>query len=378
MIYLDNAATTWPKPPEVVRAMVDCLESSSANPGRGSHQLSLKASRIVSETRTKLAKLFGVTNPADIVFTQNATESLNLAIKGFLRPGDHVVTSSLEHNSVRRPLEYMRRQGVTITYVQADSHGILSAEKIESALTENTRLVVLTHGSNLTGTILPIEEIGRLTRTRGIRLLVDVAQTAGLFPIDVESMGIDMLAFTGHKSLYGPQGTGGLYIHPDIDLIPLMHGGSGGHSESIDMPPIRPERFEAGTRNTVGIAGLGAGLTFLEKEGIDRIRKHEQELTALLLQELQAIPDVRLYGPPPNVERSPIVSFIVEGFDSTELGLILDQHYNIAVRTGLHCAPLAHETLGTSPEGLVRASIGFFNTKHEILEFAAAIREILQ
>jgi cysteine desulfurase family protein len=378
MIYLDNAATTWPKPPEVVHAMMECLESSSANPGRGSHQLSLKASRIVSETRKKLAKLFGVTNPSDIVFTQNATESLNLAIKGFLRPGDHVVTSSLEHNSVRRPLEYMRKQGVKITYVQADSYGILSAEKIEDALTENTRLVVLTHGSNVTGSILPIEEIGRLTRARGIRLLVDVAQTAGLFPIDVESMGIDMLAFTGHKSLYGPQGTGGLYIHPDIDLIPLLHGGSGGHSESIDMPSIRPDRFEAGTRNTVGIAGLGAGLTFLEKEGIDRIRKHEQELTALLMQELQAIPDVRIFGPPPSVDRSPIVSFVVEGFDSTELGFILDQHYNIAVRTGLHCAPLAHETLGTSPEGLVRASIGFFNTKHEILEFVAAIREILQ
>jgi cysteine desulfurase family protein len=377
MIYLDNAATTWPKPPEVIRAMSECMESFAANPGRGSHQMSLKASRIVNETRQQLSSLFGVTNPADIVFTQNATEALNLAIKGFLRPGDHVVTTSLEHNAVRRPLEFMKNHGVSVTYVPAETNGTVSVKKIEEAITRETRLVVVTHGSNLTGTVIPVEEIGRITRARGIRLLVDAAQTAGVFPIDVEAMGIDMLAFTGHKSLYGPQGTGGLYIHPEVVLTPLLHGGSGGQSELPDMPPNRPDRYEAGTRNTVGIAGLGAGLSFVKRTGIDVIRKHEQELANLLSQELQAIPGVHLFGPSLPAERVPIVSFQVEGFDSTEIGFILDQHYQIAVRTGLHCAPLAHETLGTLQGGLVRVSVGFFNTRQEIHDLADAIREIV-
>ncbi|MBL0385032.1 aminotransferase class V-fold PLP-dependent enzyme [Tumebacillus sp. ITR2] len=377
MIYLDNAASSFPKPPDVLTAMETCLRDYAANPGRGTHQLAMKASRVLFEARSKAAKLFGVKNSDNIAFTKNATEALNLAIHGLLKKGDHVITSTLEHNSVRRPLEFLRQQGVIeLTYVSGDEHGRFHAESIRPAIRENTRLIAVTHGSNLTGTLLPIAEIGEIAKEHGLLLLVDVCQTAGVYPIDVEAMNISLLAFTGHKSLYGPQGTGGLYIHPDLDLVPLMQGGSGGYSELIDMPPTRPDRYEAGTPNTVGFAGLLAGLNFLEATGIESIRAHEEALTTRLHQGLQDIQGVTVYGPPLGEPRVPIVSFTIEGFESHEIGFILDKNYSICVRTGLHCAPLAHETVGTLEHGLVRTSIGYFNTENDIDALLQAVRDI--
>ncbi|ASS73562.1 cysteine desulfurase [Tumebacillus algifaecis] len=377
MIYLDNAASSWPKPPEVALKMEECLRDYGANPGRGSHSMAMKASRVVFEARRKVAGLFGVRNPDHVIFTQNATEALNMGILGLLKSGDHAITTMLEHNSVRRPLEYVRRErGVELTYVQADSFGRLHAESIRDAIRENTKLIVVTHGSNLTGTLLPIQEIGAIAKEFGIVLMVDVCQTAGVYPIDVEEMNIGMLAFTGHKSLYGPQGTGGLYLHPEVDLEPLMHGGTGGYSELTEMPMTRPDRYEAGTRNTVGIAGLLAGITFVESVGIEKIREHEEVLANLLHQGLSEIKGVTVYGPPLGEQRVPIVSFSVDGFDSHEVGFILDRTYGICVRSGLHCAPVAHETIGTLEQGAVRTSLGYFNTEEDVKALLQAISDL--
>ncbi|MGZ4134586.1 MAG: aminotransferase class V-fold PLP-dependent enzyme [Tumebacillaceae bacterium] len=377
MIYLDNAATSFPKPPSVLAKMEECMREYAANPGRGSHQLSMRASRVVFEARMKLAKLFNVKNSDNIVFTQHATEALNLGIKGLLKAGDHAITTTLEHNSVRRPLEYLRKEiGIDLTYVQADERGGFDVEALRAAIREETRLIVVTHGSNLTGTLLPIAEIGAIAKERGIVFMVDVCQTAGIYEIDVEAMNIDMLAFTGHKSLYGPQGTGGLYIHPDLDITPLMQGGTGGYSELIEQPATRPDRYESGTRNMVGIAGLLAGVTFLEETGLDTIRAHEEALTERLHRGLLEVPGVTVYGPPLGEARSPLVSFSVEGFESHEVGFILDRNYGICVRSGLHCAPLAHETIGTTEQGVVRASIGYFNSEQDIDTLIEAVKEI--
>lgn len=377
MIYLDNAASSWPKPPEVAAKMEECLREYGANPGRGSHALSMKASRVIFEARRKVAGLFGVKNPDNIIFTQNATEALNMGILGLLKPGDHAITTMLEHNSVRRPLEYVRRErGVELTYVQADERGRLLAESVRDAIRENTKLIVVTHGSNLTGTLLPIAEIGAIAKQFGVLLMVDVCQTAGVYPIDVEAMNIAMLAFTGHKSLYGPQGTGGLYLHPEVELEPLMHGGTGGYSELLEMPKTRPDRYEAGTRNTVGIAGLLAGISVVESKGLDKIREHEETLAYMLHQGLEAIGGVTVYGPPLGEPRVPIVSFTVEGYESHEVGFILDRNYGICVRSGLHCAPVAHETIGTVEQGVVRASVGLFTTEEDIQALLDAVAEI--
>lgn len=377
MIYLDNAASSWPKPPEVARAMANVIQDFAANPGRSSHQLAERAADTIYKTRSQLAKLFHVKNPNDIVFTQNATEALNLGLKGFLNPGDHVITTSFEHNSVRRPLEFLRNIGVQITYITVMGPNEQILREIEAGIQSNTKLIAAAHGSNLTGRILPIEDIGEIARKNRIKLMVDASQTAGFWPIDVELMNVDLLAFPGHKSLYGPQGTGGLYIHPEIELVPLLHGGTGGKSELVDQPPFRPDRYESGTRNTVGIAGLGAGLTFIEEKGLQNIRMHEEQLTALLLDKISSVKGIRLYVPEKGLPHCPIVSFSIEGYESSEIGVILDTHYDIAVRTGLHCTPLAHETLGTLKEGLVRASIGYFNTEQDIEELAQAITDIV-
>ncbi|BCJ87483.1 aminotransferase class V-fold PLP-dependent enzyme [Effusibacillus dendaii] len=378
MIYLDNAASSWPKPPQVVKSMEEVLLNYAANPGRSGHQLAAKAAEKIFETRARIAKLFHVKNPNDIVFTQNATESTNLALKGFLKPGDHVLTTSLEHNSIRRPLEFLKAKGVEVTYLNIHTGKDLHADLLEQSFRENTKLVAVTHASNVTGTILPIEMIGEITSRHGIRLLVDASQTAGFCSIDVDSMKIDLLAFTGHKSLYGPQGTGGLYVHPELDLVPLLHGGTGGYSELIDQPPIRPERFESGTRNTVGIAGLGAGVNFIEQTGLQQIQQHEQQLANYLVDELAAIPSIAVYGWEKNEFQCPIVSFAVEGFDANEIGFILDAHYQIAVRAGLHCSPLAHDSLGTSEQGgLVRVSFGYFNSEEDVKELVHALKDII-
>ncbi|WP_018131414.1 aminotransferase class V-fold PLP-dependent enzyme [Effusibacillus pohliae] len=376
MIYLDNAASTWPKPPEVAEAMLQVMREFAANPGRSGHRLALQAAATIEQTRTRLAKLFHVKNPNDVIFTQNATESINLGLKGYLKPGDHVVTTSLEHNSVRRPLEFLRQNGIDVTYVTVSDSDDSLLRDVEESFRKNTKLLVVTHASNLTGRILPIEQLGWIARRHNVKFMVDASQTAGFWPIDVEAMNIDLLAFPGHKSLYGPQGTGGLYIHPELDLVPLLHGGTGGQSELAEQPPTRPDRYESGTRNTVGIAGLGAGLKFIEETGLETIRKHEEQLTRLLIEELSAIPGLALYGPDRDQPRCPVVSFSMEGYDANEVGFILDTHYQIAVRAGLHCSPLAHETVGTIRTGLVRASLGYFNTEQEIGELVRALKEI--
>lgn len=376
-IYLDHAATSWPKPPEVIQAVAHALEHEAANPGRGSHRMAMQASRVMFETRTELARLWGVRNPNEISFAGNTTEALNLAIKGFFREGDHAICTSIEHNSVRRPLEYVSRtRNVQLTYVQANEKGYIDLEKVKQAFQANTRLLVCTHSSNLLGTILPIEELATMCRSRGVKLLVDAAQTAGCFPIDIPSMGIDMLAFPGHKALLGPQGTGGLYVSSDIELEPLLHGGTGSQSEEIDQPTVRPDRYEAGTQNVPGLAGLRAGVRVVQNETVQAIYKREWELTQQMMEGLLAIRGVKLLGPEIGQPKTGIASFIIEGKESSEVAHRLDREFAIAVRSGYHCTPLAHETAGTIGQGAVRASVGFTTNKDEVGAFIEAITHI--
>lgn len=377
LIYMDNAATSWPKPPSVAAAMARCLKEDSANPGRGSHAMAVRASRVLFEARKRLAKLFHVHNPNDIAFTLNTTHALNLAIQGLLQPGDHVVTSSLEHNSIRRPLEALKRsRGIEVDYVPTDGKGKLDLNRVESSVRPHTRLIAVTHSSNLLGSILPVRELGEISRRKGAKLLVDAAQSAGTLPIDVETLQIDLLAFPGHKGLMGPQGTGGLFIHPDLALEPLMSGGTGSSSESAEQPSARPDRYEAGTPNTVGIAGLSAGVDYVQEQTVEAIHAKERRLTALLMDGLLRIPGISVLGPDPGEERTAIVSFVMEGIDPSETAFILDQQFGIAVRSGFHCTPLGHEIAGTTGTGAVRASPGYFTKESEIVSLIEAVEEI--
>ncbi|MBB6674396.1 aminotransferase class V-fold PLP-dependent enzyme [Cohnella nanjingensis] len=377
ILYLDNAATSWPKPPAVMEAMERCMREAAANPGRGSHDMAVRASRVLFEGRRALARLFRIANPNDIAFTLNTTHSLNLAIQGLLKPGDHVISTSVEHNSVRRPLEALKRKlGIAVTYVATDERGMLDLTALREAIRLETKLVAATHSSNLLGSILPIAEIGEITKRAGIRLLVDAAQSAGVLDIDVGAMNIDLLAFPGHKGLMGPQGTGGLYIHPELDLEPLMHGGTGSRSEAPEQPAVRPDRYEAGTPNTVGIAGLTEGVKFVLAETVERIHAKELSLTRQMMAGLQEIPGLRLLGPEPAIERTAIVSFVMEGIDPAEMAFLLDRQFGIAVRSGFHCTPLGHESARTLETGAVRASAGYFTEESDIVSLVAAVREI--
>ena len=366
MIYLDNAATTWPKPGETLAAINDCITRAGANPGRGGHKMSLAAGRIIFDAREELAGLFNVKDPARIVFTGNATESMNLAIKGFVRPGDHVITSSMEHNAVARPLHVLGKRGVEVSEVRCSPEGDLNPADISRVIRQNTTAVILLHASNVTGTVMPIEEIGQLTREKGLCLIVDAAQTAGFLDIDVEKFNVDMLVFTGHKSLYGPQGTGGLYIREGIDPEPLMEGGTGSSSESLEQPEEMPDKFESGTPNTPGIAGLGAGVRFIKTKGLDQIRRHERELLARFLDGLLQIRGMEIYGPRDPSRRVPVVSINIKGQESSEIAFIMDKVFDVACRSGLHCAPSAHRTIGTQDRGAVRFSFSLFNTASEV------------
>jgi len=379
MIYFDNPATSWPKPPQVKEAMNRFMEEVGANPGRSGHFRSIEAARIVFETREVLSVLFHVKDSSRIVFTLNATESINLALKGLLKPGDHVITSSMEHNSVMRPLRDLERKGIELTVAPCFDDGTLDAKEVERKIQSNTKMVVLNHASNVTGTLLPIEEVGLIARKYNVLFLVDAAQTAGAYPIDMEKDGIDLLAFTGHKSLYGPQGTGGLVIGERIkekEMIPLKQGGTGSRSEFEEQPDFLPDCFESGTPNGVGLAGLFAGVQFVLEKGVGQIRQSEITLIKKLIKGLKEIPQLRPYGPENEANRIATLSFNVAQLSPSEVAIRLEKEFGILCRPGLHCAPAAHHTLGTFPEGTIRFGLSAFNTEAEIETAIQAVSQI--
>ena len=377
MIYMDNAATTMHKPQEVIDAVVSAM-SSMGNAGRGASEAALSASRIIYDTREGLAKLFGAENARQIAFTSNSTESLNIAIKGILDPGDHVITTQLEHNSVLRPLYEMEEKGVELTIVKADAQGRFSLENMEAAIRPETKAIICTHGSNVTGNLVDIAAIGELTQKHGILFVVDASQTAGVFPIDVQAMHIDILCFTGHKSLLGPQGTGGLYVRTGLQLRPLKSGGSGVQTYSKRHPQQMPTALEAGTLNGHGIAGLDAALDYLMRTGIDAIREKEQNLMWQFYEGIREIPGVKIYGDFSQKNRCPIVSFNIGDYDSSEVSDELFEGWEISTRPGGHCAPLMHEALGTVEQGAVRFSFSHYNTEEEVEAAIEAVRELAE
>jgi len=367
VIYLDNAATSWPKPENVYQTMDRFLREKGGNPGRGSHSLAVAASKVVEETRRLVARLINAPEEKRVIFTLNCTDALNLGLKGLLRPGNHVISSSIGHNSLVRPLRKLEQRGVKITRLPpAPEVGVVSARDIEEAITKDTKLIVVTHASNVNGVIQPVEEYGSVAREHNLIFMVDAAQTAGKHPIDVEAENIDLLAVSGHKGPFGPPGTGVLYVSNRVDLDSTREGGTGTQSEQEEQPAELPYRYESGTVNGVGISGLGAGVKYIFDEGLEKICAHEQYLTNRLIEGLSHIPGVTLYVAENGTEQAPVISFNIKGYEPGELGAILDQAFDIKVRTGLHCAPAAHKTLGTYPSGTVRLSLGYFNTIEEI------------
>lgn len=375
MIYMDNAATTMRKPDEVIAAVVNAM-NSMGNAGRGAHAASLSASRVIYNTREALARFFGAESPKQIVFTNNSTESLNIAIKGLFQAGDHVVTTMLEHNSVLRPLYEMQEKGVSLTIVKSNKKGTISYEEIEAAIQENTKAIVITNASNLTGNYVDVRRVGEIAKKAGVLLVVDASQTAGVYPIHVQEMNIDVLCFTGHKSLLGPQGTGGLYVREGLQLRPLKSGGSGVQTYLKKHPDDMPTALEAGTLNGHGIAGLGAAIEYLEKEGIDQIRKIELEHMWHFYHGVKDIPGVKIYGDFDTEVRCPVVTLNIGDYDSSEVSDELLMTYGISTRPGAHCAPLMHEALGTVEQGAVRFSFSHYNTYEEVETAIAAIREL--
>jgi len=376
-IYLDNAATTWPKPAAVYEAVDHFMRRVGATPGRGGHWREEEAMRLAIETRARLAELFHAPYPANIVFTLNATHAVNAALKGLLRPGDHVITSSIEHNAVWRPLQALEQRGVELTAAACAPDGTLDPGDVERALRPNTRLIAMLHGSNVLGTLLPIGEIGQIAHRHGIPFLVDAAQTAGAYPIDVQTMHIDLLAFAGHKGTYGPHGTGGLVVRPGIELATWMEGGSGSESESETMPAELPGRLEAGTQNAAGIAGLLAGVDFVLEQGVDRIRAHEIAMADRLIAGLEQLPGLRVLGPAAPELRTAVVSVTIEDYFPEQLAAVLDKVFQVATRAGLHCAPQAHRVAGTLETGALRFSPGIFTTAAEIEYTVDALAQAL-
>ena len=375
MIYLDNAATTIQKPEEVVRAVTEAL-FSMGNPGRGVHDAALDASRVIYDARKLLADFFHGESPNQIIFTANSTESLNIAIKGILSPGDHVITTELEHNSVLRPLYEMENKGVELTIIKSDKHGNICCQDFEESIRENTRAIVCTHGSNLTGNLVDIKKVGEIADKHHILFVVDASQTAGIFPIDVRDMHIDILCFTGHKGLLGPQGTGGMYVREGVNVRPLLSGGSGVQTYSRIHPSQMPTALEAGTLNTHGIAGLAAAVKYLQNMGIDAIRQKEQCLMWHFYDKVKEIPGVKIYGDFSTLERCPIVALNIREYDSSQVSDVLAIDYGIATRPGAHCAPLMHLALGTVEQGAVRFSFSHYNRFEEIEQAVFAIQEL--
>lgn len=377
MIYMDNAATTMHKPQEVIDAVVNAM-NSMGNAGRGASEAALSASRVIYDTRDRLAELFGAEDARRIAFTSNSTESLNIAIKGSLNPGDHVITTVLEHNSVLRPLYEMEKNGVELSIIRCDEKGMPDISQMEASIKENTKMIICTNGSNLTGNYVDVSVIGKMAHAHGLMFVVDASQTAGVFPINVQEMNIDILCFTGHKGLLGPQGTGGMYVRKGVHVRPLLSGGTGVQTYSKTQPEEMPTALEAGTLNGHGIAGLDAAIGYLEETGIDTIRAKEQALMKRFYEGIKEIPGVKIYGDFSSMDRCAVVSLNIRDYDSGEVSDALLIDYGISTRSGGHCAPLMHEALGTVEQGAVRFSFSHYNTEEEVDTAIRAICELAE
>lgn len=375
MVYLDNAATSFPKPSEVYEEVLNCMKNYAANPGRSSYKMAVKAALKIMETREEICTLFNIQSPFNLIFTSNATEALNIGIKGVLKRGDHVISTVIEHNSVLRPLHSLSENGVEVTLVSVDKAGYVNIKNIKEEIKSNTKMIIINHASNVLGSIQDIKNIGNLSKSKGIIFMVDASQSAGITQIDVESAHIDLLAFSGHKGLLGPQGTGCLFIREGIKLKNFKEGGTGSNSHFIVQPDFMPDQFESGTLNTPGIAGLCEGIKFIKKVGVDSIQKCEEELISYLLKELTKLSYIKIYGSNSKKQRSPVLSFNVEGIDASIIGEQLNEE-GIAVRTGYHCAPLIHHVIDTEYAGTVRVSPGYFNTFDDIEKLLVAIMRI--
>lgn len=377
-IYLDNAATSFPKPESVYTTQDSVARSYGANPGRGGYTIARQAAHSMASTREAIASFFHIPSSTQVCFTFNATQGINTALFGLLKPGQRVVTTSMEHNAVARPLHYLEQQGVEVIKVASNPHGLVDPDAMLRACNAApTAMVVMNHCSNVTGTVQPVEAVSAWCREHGTIFLLDAAQSAGALPIDVEKMDIDILVAPGHKGLFGPQGTGFIYVRTGIELKPFILGGTGNLSSLLEQPTQLPERFESGTLNTAALTGLQAGLKFIETEGMDKIRAHEQRLLKHLWDGLGTIAGATLYGAGPGPGHSGPISFTLDKKDSAEVGFILDHKFDIAVRTGLHCAPDAHRSIGTFPGGTVRVSPGYFNTDRDIQALIMAVKSIV-
>ena len=377
MIYMDNAATTVRKPVQVKEAVLAALDTMG-NAGRGASDPALDASRVIYGTREKLAGLFHAESPSRIVFTVNSTESLNIAIKGLCDPGDHVITTVLEHNSVLRPLYECRERGTALTILGCDEKGNISYEEMERAVRPETKMIVCTHASNLTGNMIDLERVHAIAKRHGLLLIVDASQTAGVWEIDVQKLGIDVLCFTGHKGLLGPQGTGGMYVRSGVEIRPLLSGGSGIDTYNTHHPAQMPTALEAGTLNGHGIAGLGAAVSYITEIGPDTIWERELALMQRFYQGISGIPGVKVYGDFSTKDRAAIVSFNIGDYDSSEVSDELNVRYGIVTRPGAHCAPLMHQALGTVDQGAVRFSFSHFNTEEEVDAAVRAVKELAE
>jgi len=375
-IYLDNSATSFPKPDSVYDAINEYMRNNGASPGRGNYANAMAAEKLVYETRKTVAKLFGVKKPGEIVFTQNSTEAINTVLKGFLKPGDEVLTSNAEHNAVWRPLKNLESsRGIKINCFSVAKDGNVDLAEIADKLNGDLKLAVFVHGSNVLGNILPVTEISKLAHAKNIPVLIDASQTAGVYPIDVMRDGIDFLAFTGHKSMLGPTGTGGFYIRNGLKLDTLKEGGTGSMAKSPFQPELPPDRFEAGTMNTFGLAGLKAAVDYIHGTGVSKILEHERRLLSRLINGLLGIPDMQVYGSLNPDEKLGVVSFNIGLFDPYKVASRLDEEYGIMVRAGLHCAPQAHRIIGTEDRGAVRVSIGPYNTEEHIDLLITALKK---
>ena len=377
MIYFDNAATTLHKPHEVIEAVVHAM-TTAGNASRGTHTGSLAASRTVYETRKKIADFFHCSRADHVIFTSNSTEALNIAICGTLGKGDHIISTDLEHNSVLRPLYHLEEQGASLTFLSANKKGCIDYDDFKRSIKPNTKAIVCTHASNLTGNVLDIERIGRIAKAHNLLFIVDASQSAGCIEINMETMNIDILCFTGHKGLLGPQGTGGLCIHESVEIRPFKHGGSGIHSYEKGQPQAYPARLEAGTLNSHGIAGLCAAINYINTITIPVIAKKEQELLWHFYKGICNIPEIHIYGDFDTKERAAILSLNIEGYDSGTVSDLLSQEYDIATRPGAHCAPRMHQALGTTETGAVRFSFSSFNTMEEVETAIRALKELVE